>query len=271
MTSNARVQFHMRFVNEKHKELINSLNDLVDHLVGEKLEVKKLKAEIALTKSNDLKASISNQDTPKWLPPLISGLQNFKSGGWKLTHLINHLISNQKIIKEHIWIFDNPSEQAFDFDSIFQHYKSESRLSELFSEIIIILEKIQQSGEVDSVSMMSALSKVIATLKQNKDGSYFSINSAWSFLISFLKNYMWSELSKIPVLGTAMEALEKTLKETDEEMFRVHTSVQQKMQNIIELEVKGLGNKSNFSFVGYNKTGSQLPKIKNSSTVVTSV
>ncbi|MDH0448135.1 MULTISPECIES: hypothetical protein [unclassified Shewanella] len=263
MTSNASVQFHMRFVKEKHKELIESLNELVNHLVGEKLEVKKSKADVALTKSNDLKASISQQDTPDWLPSLIDALQRFKSGSWNQTHLINHLITYQKKIKEHVWIFDNPSEQAFDFDAIFQHYKSESRLSELFSEIVTILEQIQNSGEVDSVSMMSALGKVIATLKQNQDGSYFSINSAWSFLVSFLKNYMWSELSKIPVLGSAMEALEKTIKETNEEMFRVHNNVQASMRELVEAEVKGLVNKSSFSFVGYDKTGLQLPNLDN--------
>ncbi|MEC8966790.1 MAG: hypothetical protein VX894_15955 [Pseudomonadota bacterium] len=258
MSLNASVQFHMRFVKEKHKELVESLNDLVTHLVGEKIEQKKSKAEIALSKSNDLKASISQQDTPDWLPALTNALHHFKTGTWNQSHLINHLINNQKIIKEHVWVFDNPSQQAFDFDAIFEHYKSESRLSDLFGEIISILEQIQSSGEVDSVSMMSALGKVIATLKQNKDGSYFSINSAWSFLISFLKNYMWAELSKIPVLGTAMEALEKTIKETNEEMYKVHNSVQESMKEIVEREVKGLENKSSFAFVSYDKTGLQL-------------
>lgn len=271
MTSNASVQFHMRFVKEKHRELIESLNELVTHLVSEKLELKKSKADVALSKSNDLKASISKQDTPDWLPYLIDALERFKSGAWQQHDLINHLFICLQKIKEHVWIFDNPSEQAFDFDAIFQHYKSESRLSELFSEIITILEQIQSSGEVDSVSMMSALGKVIATLKQNKDGSYFSINSAWSFLVSFLKNYMWAELSKIPVLGTAMEALEKTIKETNEEMFRFHNDVQTRMSEIVETEVKGLKNKSSFPFVGYDKAGFQLPHLDNPSKIDASV
>ena len=147
---------------------------------------------------------------------------------------------------------------AFDFDSIFEHYKSESRLPELFDDIIRILEEIQSSGEVDSLTMMTALGKVLATLKQNKDGSYFSINSAWEFLVSFLKNYMWGELSKIPVLGTAMAALEKTIKETNEEMFKVHSSVEAEMSNVVEAEIKGLKNKSSFKFVSYDKSGLKL-------------
>lgn len=257
----------MRFVTEKHRELIQSLDVLVKALVSEDLEVKKSKAEIAFTKANDLKASISEQDCPSWLPPLIQSFQRFKAGSWKQANLMVHLIENQKNIKEHKWVFENPSDAAFDFDSIFQHYKSQSRLPELFDQIIKILEQIQQSGEVDSVSMMSALGKVIATLKQNRDGSYFSINSAWSFLVAFLKNYMWAELSNIPVLGTAMAALEKTINETNEEMFKVHNEVQNKMKTVVEAEVKGLAKKSDFSFVGYDKSGIQLPKLENNTEI----
>lgn len=148
------------------------------------------------------------------------------------------------------------------FDAIFQHYKSQSRLAELFDEIIKILEEIQASGEIDSVAMMNALGKVIATLKKNKNGSYFSLNGAWSFLITFLKNYMWAELSKLPVLGTAMGALEKTIEETNEEMSKVHSEIQHEMMTTVENEVKGLQKKTSFQFIEFNKLEATLPKIQ---------
>jgi hypothetical protein len=257
----------MRFVAEKHNELIASLNDLVNALVSENIEAKKSKANISLTKANDLKSSISQQDYPAWLPPLIQGLEYFSNNQWKAHDLIAHLIGNITQIKSHKWVFENPSESAFDFDSIFEHYKSQSRLSELFDEIIKILEQIQDSGEIDSVAMMAALGKVIATLKQNKEGSYFSINSAWSFLVSFLENYMWAELSKLPVLGTAMEALEKTIQETNEEMHKVHSEIQSEMKNLVEAEVKGLQKKTEFQFIGYDKAGVNLPRIESNSMI----
>jgi len=252
----------MRFVTEKHQELIASLDDLVTNLVGEKLESKKEKANFSLQKANDLKAAISQQDCPPWLPPLIQGLTYFFNGQWKQSNLITHLIKNIEIIRGNKWVFDNPSESAFDFDSIFEHYKSQSRLPELFEEIIMILEEIQSSGEVDSVAMMTSLGKVISTLKKNKNGSYFSINSAWSFLISFLKNYMWAELAKVPVLGTAMGALEKTINETNEEMFKVHSEVQSEMRRVVETEVKALQKKTDFKFAGYDRHGGEIPSLE---------
>lgn len=252
----------MRFVTEKHQELIKTLDELVVALVGEKIEGKKNKGSEALTKANDLKASISKQDSPPWLPSLIQGLQYFQGNSWKQTHLIDHLIKNLDQIKNHRWVFENPTDTAFNFDSIFEHYKAESRLPELFNDIIKILEEIQASGELDSLVMIKGLGKVIATLKKNKDGSYFSLNSAWEFLVTFLQNYMWGELAKIPVLGSVMVALEKTIKETNEEMFKVHSNVQTEMKSVVESEIKGLKNKASFQFLAYDKTGAQLPSSK---------
>ncbi|MBD1390166.1 hypothetical protein IC617_12060 [Neiella sp. HB171785] len=258
MSTNESVQFHLRFVKEKHKELVSSLDDLVIALVGENVENKKSKAEIAFRKTKDLQASIAKTDAPPWLGSLSTGLNYFIGPTWNQNHMIDHLIKNIELIRNHVWKFENPSESAFDFDSIYEHYRAESRLPELFDEIVSILEEIEKSGVVDSLTMMKGLGKVIATLKKNRDGSYFSINSAWEFLVSFLKNYMWAELSNIPMLGTAMEALEKTIKETSDEMFKVHTSVEKEMRTVVEGEVKGLRDKSSFNFVSYDKQGLSL-------------
>lgn len=270
MTTNASVQFHIRFVNEKHNELAASLDQFVNALVSENLEHKKKIAEATRSKASDLRASISQQDRPSWLDQLVSNLNLFIADKWKQPDIINYLINNVPSIKNHKWVFENPDKIGFDFDAIFEHYKSNSRLPELFDEIIKILEEIQNSEEVDSVAMMSALGKVISTLKKNRDGSYFSINGAWSFLISFLQNYMWAELAKIPVLGTAMESLEKTIKETNEEMFKVHSEAQEEMKNTVENEVKGLKKKTKFDFVEYNKSGAMLPYLESESTIKTS-
>lgn len=267
MTTNASVQFHIRFVNEKHKELTASLEQLVQILVSENLAQKMKVAEATLKRASDLKASISQQDRPAWLDQLVQNLSFFTKDKWKQPDIIKYLINNLSSINNHKWVFESPDKIGFNFDAIFDHYKSNSRLPELFDEIIKILEEIQNSGEVDSVSMMSALGKVISTLKKNRDGSYFSINGAWSFLISFLQNYMWAELGKIPVLGTAMESLEKTIKETNEEMFKVHSEAQEEMKKTVENEVKGLQKKTKFKFVEYDKAGVLLSHQETGSTV----
>lgn len=103
--------------------------------------------------------------------------------------------------------------------------------------------------------MLSALGKLISTIKRSKDGSYFSLNSSWEFLLSFLRNYLWGELSKLPVLGTALEALEKTIRETNEEMSRLHIQVKDEMTRVVGEEIKVLANRPAFPFVTYDKDG----------------
>lgn len=267
MASNASVEFHIRLVSEKHQELVTALDNLISVLVGEDHKKKEITASNVRTKANELMSAISKQDYPNWLNPLNTGLSNFVGKSWNSKYLINHLMENFPQIKNHKWVFEDPSKIAFDFDSIYKHYKKQSRLPELFDEIIKILEEIQKSGEVDSVAMMNALGKVIATLKQNKDGSFFSVNSAWSFLISFLKNYMWAELAKIPTLGSAMEALNKAINEANDEMHSIHTGLELEMKNTIESEVKGLQQKTEFHFIGYDKSGAELPMIENKSSL----
>jgi len=244
---------------EKHKALTAAIDALVEGLVGENYDEKVVRVNTLLNRIKELKDVLAQNDIPDWLSPLQSELQYFISGSRKTPTLMNHLIRHSAQIRSHQWSFEESSSNAFDFDSIFDHYKSKSRLPELFDEIVKILEDIKNSGEVDSVSMMNALSKVIATLKQSKTGSFFSMNSTWSFLISFLKNYMWGELSKVPVLGTALDALEKTLKETNEEMSKIHSDVGAALEADVGSQIKELSGKGSFGFVTYDKTGIQLP------------
>lgn len=256
MSSNESVEFFMRFVNERYKEVVSSTLELIKVMPSENRDAKKQKANVVFKNSQDLLSALPENDKPQWLKLLSQHAQHFANDATQPHVIMEFLVDNSSLIRGHEWAFESQVD-TFDFDSIFEHYKSESRLPELFEEIIRLLELIQGSGDVDSVAMMNALGKVIATLKNSKNGSYFSLNGAWSFLMSFLQNYMWTELSKLPVLGSAMEALRKTIEETNEEMYKVHAQVQKEVQTSVELQVKGL-NKTNFNFISYDKSGKNL-------------
>jgi hypothetical protein len=261
MTTNESVQFFVRVVQEKHSNLVASANTLLRELAGEDSNSKLSSAKGMLAHALDLRAILARNDIPDWLNNTVSYTSNFSEGRWSAKDFLPHFVDTKRALDTHRWQFDQAAEAAFDFDSIFEHYKKESRLPELFDEIIRLLEEIEASGSVDSVSMLRALGKVIATIKKCKNGSYFSLNSAWEFLLSFLNNYMWGELSKLPVLGTALEALGKTIKEADEEMFKLHKQVQEEMVRTVTAEVKALSDKSAFPFVTYDRTGHLLPSL----------
>lgn len=260
MSTNESLQLFLRVIQERHSSLNASAKTLIRELAGLDPNNKKVVAENTLRAATDLRAILSSNDIPPWLNEIISQLTNFTSGNWAAPDLLVNFINVKGQAAAHQWKFAQASEAALDFDSIFEHFKKESRLPELFDQIIHLLEEIESSGEVDSVSMLRALGKVIATIKKCKNGSYLSLNSAWEFLLSFLNNYMWGELSKLPVLGTALEALGKTIKETDEEMFKVHNQVQEELVRTVSAEIKALSDKSTFPFVTYDRNGHLFPK-----------
>lgn len=258
MATNESVNLFVRLVLEKHKVLKDSSDQLLRALVTEDPNKKKNEAKVALQAAQDLRGILATQDVPNWLVHTINALNSFVGGSWTSYDLLANYIPARELIDSHQWVFQEDTERPFDFDAIYEHFKKDSRLPELFDSIVKLLEDIQGSGEVDSMAMLKALGKVIATIKRSKDGSYFSLNSAWEFLLSFLKNYMWGELSKIPMLGTALEALEKTIKETNEEMFKLHQQVQEEMNKTVESEMQVLKNKSDFSFITYDRQGHWL-------------
>ncbi len=258
MTNNDSLQFFLRLIKQKHLSVRERGDSLLKALAGEDPNAKKNAATAMLQAANDLSAVLANGDIPSWLSDVLNQLPLFLNGRWSSFDLLSNFIPLKSALDNHRWIFDESSEVPFDFDSIFDHFKKESRLPELFDEIVRLLEEIQGSGEVDSVTMLRALGKVISTIKRCKDGSYFSLNSAWEFLLSFLNNYLWGELSNLPVLGTALEALGKTIRETNDEMFRLHTQVKDEMTRVVEDEIKVLANRSAFPFVTYDKSGHLL-------------
>lgn len=259
MTTNESLHLFLRLIKEKHQRLIASSNAMMKSLTGEDPANKKAVAKATLQAAKDLQALLSNSDVPAWLNSTVHFYSSFLVDQIGNYDLLKNFIPIKAELESHSWVFQERSETAFDFDSIFAHYKKESRLPELFGQIVKILEEIESSGEIDSVIMLRALGKVIATIKRSKDGSYFSLNSAWEFLLSFLKNYMWGELAKLPILGTALEALEETIKETNEEMFKLHQQVQDEMNRTVEAEVKVLKDKTAFTFIAYDRTGHLLP------------
>jgi hypothetical protein len=255
MSTYASADFFIRFVDEKHNDLKLSLKNLVNSLVRENKDSKQTNVASTLSKATLLKESMSKADVPDWLTQLIYHLN--RAGGNQDSNfqdMVAFLLKNSNSIEEHRWSFEN-SDSSFDFDSIYEKYRSQSRLDELFLEVVKVLEKMRDSDEIDSVKMLSALEKVINTLKSNSNSSFFSVRSAWEFFKIFFKNYLFIQLGEISNLSGLFEALNETIKETDKEMHDLSENVHSEMKNLVESEVQALDGKAEFTFLGYNNSG----------------
>jgi len=101
--------------------------------------------------------------------------------------------------------------------------------------MISILEALLSTGTIDSVKAIEALKKLIATLSQNKDGSYFSTIASWKFVRTFTKNYIWKSLDNIPGVQTVKSAFEETLKEMDVEIEGLHKVISAELLEKFEI------------------------------------
>lgn len=259
MSDDDSVQLFIRLVNQRHQVVKEHANALFRVLASEAAEAKKDAAQNLLKSANALQEILAAKDVPQWLKELSTQTSEYVTGRWTSYDLLANFVSTKLEAENHSWSFSENGLAALDFDSIFEHHKKNGKLPKLLDELIRLLEQVSESGEVDSRALARALAKVIATLRRSKDGSYFSINSAWDFFLSFANNYLWGELAKIPVLGSVMEALKKTIKELNEEMFRLHVDVSGELQRISGEEIDALKKKTNFPFVAYDRKGRILP------------
>jgi hypothetical protein len=258
------VKYVLDMIREKHQALIQSIGYLANSLVSNNEAEKTSRLDLSIAATKNLKGMLTNNNMPLWLVPFEKILNNHKHSPSvaTATAINNFLLTNMQGIKGYKWAFNTEKSNSFDFDSIFEKHKAESNLPVLFDDIIEKLQEIYDTNEVDSVKMMRGLEKVIATIKKSKDGSYFSLNSGWQFMLDFLKNYMWQELGNIAFFGPMFKALEQTLNNTNEEMFKVHTAVKEEMERTVGAEIKALENKSEFDFLTYDRNAAKMPTLQ---------
>lgn len=259
MSQNESLSFFLRLVREKHTAMKQQADFLFKEMARDNLDRKKAQASGTRDRASDLRALLSTKDVPSWLDHSIKTLSQFSNGELPPEDFLINMVTWKAELDRHSWIFDSTTTTAFDFDAIYERYRSESRLPELFDSVVRILEEIQASGEVDSIMMMDGLSKVVSTIKKCKDGSYFSLNSAWDFLWTFVKNYLWNELCSVPGLGTAATALKTAMESINEEMFSLHSSIQGEIQHTVGAEIRKLDGKAAVPFLSYDKSGYALP------------
>lgn len=132
MTANDSFQLFLRLIKQKHQVLKETANSLLRVLAGEDPNAKKNAASSMLQAANDLRAVLSNSDIPPWLSDAINQLPAFVDGRWNSYDLLSNFIPQKAALDTHRWVFEENAEAAFDFDSIFEHFKNESRLPELF-------------------------------------------------------------------------------------------------------------------------------------------
>lgn len=250
MAKSDSVEFFIRFLKERFGAFQQALSAFLQVLSLDDRKQKVESAKTLLIALDDIKRAISSNDRPAWIGPLDQKLNwyvNHHSQGDAGLQLLNIIIQLSPSIASQNWQFaDALSSSAIDFAGIYNEYYAQSRVPELFDELVSHMESIIESGDIDSITTIKALERLIATIKRNARGDYFSTRGAWEFTQLFFKNLSIATLESIPGLKQAVKALRKTMSELDLEMTQVHDQVRQRLHTSVTgtmpmLEYKALG------------------------------
>lgn len=234
----------MKVVREKYDQFKSALSSLLSDLSNND-QAKKLESNNRLRKvAQDLSDILAAEDRPDWLNKTATVTTNFakenpqpttiRSGSsWRL---LGELIAIYSEAMDHVWNFEEDSSDAYNFDEVYQRARKSSKLGELFDSLISELEILLNTGEIDSIKAIDSLKKLMKTLSENKNGSYFSTIASWQFLQSFTKNIIWESLNKVPGVQSTKVAFEKTLNEMDIEMDRLHDEITSELQERFSIE-----------------------------------
>lgn len=254
-----------KILNSQQAKLSSEATELLGTLAEENITTKRQKARQTAAVIDQLTRLIPEKDIPTSLIDLRNKLISYHNGNLDGKTLVNTLIAELPQLQNHRWLGDDAMVQGFNFEEIFIQCRDNSKIPELFDSIIDLLEDIRDSGELDSRSMIDALSKIISTLHIGKSTSCFSLDGAWQFLWSFLENYFWAEAKKIPALGGFVEALEKTLQETSIEITKLHSTVHSEMTTRVTEQVRIFQKNEESIFRVYGKSGALALEGPNSS------
>ncbi len=155
-------------------------------------------------------------------------LRTYKNSG-ATHHLLQALIATSSDVAQHKWSFQAADGVGVDFESLYEARYKDSKAPALFEKLLDLLQKIVDSGEVDSVKAIAALEKLIATIRANMRGTYFQTVGMSHFTFALMRNYLWAVLRKVPAIGTLLEAVADTMGELDLEMSEVHAEVRKQL------------------------------------------
>ncbi len=224
----ASVALFRRFLAERFDEFKGRLADLIRVLATNDQADKLRAANAALESAKNLRQALSQGDQPSWLLPFERSLTAYVANNANATvgqALITTFGNSYADVQRHEWSFEAMAESSFDFDGLYREFEDSSRIPELFDKLVNLLEQILKSGAVDSVRVLRQLELIIASLRKNRKGSYFSVVMTWKFGGYYLKNVLWGIVKEIPVVRVPVIALRETMEEIDNEMTNLHSGM----------------------------------------------
>lgn len=232
--------FFKRTLDQKTVESREAVAECIREFLSPTTKSRQDSAKKAYDAVDRVREMLHESDRPEWLGQLHSKLSvayahNGDANGVNAVHAIASTLFPS--LQQHQWhIGDSEEAQGFDFDAVYNKYSDEARIPDLFDQIIQCLKEIIATDKVDSVKALRELNNIIATLHRARNGSYFATRGAWFFVTTWFKNSGWELLGTIPIAGSMVKGLRKTLQDTNDTMLQLHDNIQSDMETRISTD-----------------------------------
>lgn len=248
MDHSESVHVFLRFLNQRYTELKSQLENMLKTMSSSDEEAKLTASREFLSTSSGLALTLAASDRPAWLKDLIDNTEwyvaNHGSEGANHTHVM-HIIDRYEQAMHHEWQFDPTDEgTSYSYDELYEDYRNESKIEALSEGMVDALNQMIDSCEIDSVSAINSLDQLVLLIDQNKSGPYSSISATREFIAKFLRNTTWMQIRKIPGVKNFKDIFEKTAKELDIELDRLHRDIVAEIQQRYDSAVKPVPQRS---------------------------
>lgn len=222
-------QYFEQSLREKYAVAKKATNTCIQTFLTNQSEPnKKQRTEEAYSAVRSLHDLLPDKHRPTWLLQLHNHLNTVRQSPFGSSALPAATAIATQLFPQmlnHDWRFADTDQSGFDFDQIFEAFREQNRIPELFDEIIGWLQQIVDSGEIDSIRAINELNNMIATLMAARQGSYFATRGTWFFFTQWMQNTGWELFGDIPVLGAAVRGLKQTLDDANTAMEKMHTEI----------------------------------------------
>lgn len=181
-------------------------------------------------------SELCSTDTPLWLNDLnktINQVIEQPNNNTVRMHFYNSIERNEKSIINHNWEYGGIN-LDFDFEYVYSKYKKESKLDELFGEVIVLLERLLKDESILKNIKEEKIKILLSVINTNRDKSLYADEGIIRALFDFLLESI-SSLINIPGLKEIVNSLIELFKKLTSEMDSVKTKTQEEIEKTIQV------------------------------------